>query len=258
MPFKKALIVCAAMLISPLVFAQTEADSILPYRPSVSSPAQLPVAGQLEFELGALHLQQRDKQQDNLRDSLPFQFKLAFNTEWGVLIGGEAAVASKSEGITDRGAGDINLVLKRAFKIDEKTVFGLELGSKIATAKRSIGSGANDWDVNSIYSRDVGSLHIDANFNLTHLGAVEAGSGNLQKGLSASFSYPIADKWGLTAELSGTQRQASPSTAQSLMALTYSPSNRLTLDMGFVRGLNKASPDWSFFSGFVVPLAKLF
>ena len=53
------------------------ADAITPYRPSVSSPAQLPLAGQLEFELGGL----RTRSPDARRSSLPYQFKLAFSPE---------------------------------------------------------------------------------------------------------------------------------------------------------------------------------
>ena len=32
---------------------------------------------------------------------------------------------------------------------------------------------------------------------------------------------------------------------------------RLAIDIGMARGLTAASPDWSLFSGFVVPLGKL-
>jgi hypothetical protein len=256
--FKNTVLFCCAISLSSLsalALAQTETNSIAPYRPSVSSPAQLPLAGQLEFEMGFLRL----KQGDQRRDSSPYQFKLAFDTQWGLLVGGESLVSSQSSpGKTERGMGDTNIVLKRAFIIDEVSAFGLEFGGKIATAKNTIGSGRNDFGINSIYSRDLGKVHMDANFNLTHLGVVDIGSSSVQKGLSASFSMPIVDQWGVTAELSGTQRKGSDSTSQTVVALTYSPSNRLTVDVGFVKGWNKASPDWSFFTGFVLPVGKLF
>ena len=51
---------------------------ITPYRPSVSSPAQLPAPGQLEFELGGLST----KTDDDRRASLPYTFKLGFNEQW--------------------------------------------------------------------------------------------------------------------------------------------------------------------------------
>ncbi|MES2348883.1 MAG: hypothetical protein V4641_15085, partial [Pseudomonadota bacterium] len=74
---------------------------------------------------------------------------------------------------------------------------------------------------------------------------------------SASFSTPLNEQWGATGELSGTRRSGAASTAQVLFAVSYSPSKRLTLDAGFAHGLNHASPDWSFFSGVVLPLAQL-
>lgn len=227
---------------------------ITPYRPSVSSPAQLPAPGQLEFELGGL----RTKSDDDRRASLPFTFKLGFNEQWGVLIGGEAYVSARTDGAPrQRGVGDTTLELKRAFLIDDGTALGLELGVKLPTAKDSIGSGRSDVVLNGIYSQDMGIVHMDANLNATRLGAYEAGSGRIQKGWSASFSAPVSEKWGATTELSGTHRNGQANTAQFLLAATYSPTKRLTIDWGVARGLTSASPDWSLFSGIVLPLAKL-
>jgi len=235
------------------VLAQ-DAPPITPYRPSVSSPAQLPAPGQLEMELGLLS----SKSDDGRRNSLPTTFKLAFNPEWGVVIGGEAYVsAPDGNGGRAHGLGDTVFVLKRAFIIDDATAFGLELGAKAPTAKDTIGSGSADYDVNGIFSRDLGAVHMDANLNFTRLGAYDPGSGRTQTGLSASFSTPVSEQWGVTWEWSGTRRSGADSTAQALLAASYSPSKRLTIDAGFAHGLNRATPDWSFFTGLVFPLAKL-
>jgi hypothetical protein len=231
-----------------------DAPPITPYRPSVSSPAQLPAPGQLEMELGLLS----SKSDDGRRNSLPTTFKLAFNPEWGVVIGGEAYVsAPDGNGGRAHGLGDTLFVLKRAFIIDDATAFGLELGAKAPTAKDTIGSGKADYDVNGIFSRDLGAVHMDANLNFTRLGAYDPGSGRVQTGLSASFSTPVSEQWGVTWEWSGTRRSGADSTAQALLAASYSPSKRLTIDAGFAHGLNRATPDWSFFTGLVFPLAKL-
>ncbi|MFZ6648175.1 transporter [Undibacterium sp. TJN25] len=228
--------------------------AVLPYRPSVSSPAQLPQEGQLEFELGGL----ASKSGDTRRDSLPYLFKLAFNPQWGLLFGGEAYVSSREDGGSRaRGLGDSSLVLKRAFLVDDATAFGLEFGAKLPTAKDSIGSGSADYSINNIFSKDMGKLHMDLNLNVTKLGGVDAGTSSLQTGLSSSFSLPIAEQWGTNFEWSGTRRNGAASTAQLLGAFTYSPSKRMTIDFGVVRGLNSASPDWSLFTGIVVPVAKL-
>jgi len=247
-----ALIAAFAAAFSLCTYAADDAG-ITPYRPSVSSPAQLPVPGQLELELGILS----SKMDDTKRDSLPYQFKLAFNPQWGVLIGGESYVSARDEfGNRERGLGDTTLVLKRAFLVDDKTAFGLELGIKSPTAKDSIGSGKTDYSLNGIFSKDIDRLHMDANLNFTRLGTSEPDTSRTQTGWSASFSLPVADKWGTTAELSGTHRMGAPNTAQLLAALTYSPSNRLTIDCGVAKGLTKASQDWSLFTGIVLPIAK--
>jgi hypothetical protein len=243
------LLACAA----PAPQAQ-EFAAVTPYRPSVSSPAQLPAAGQLEFEAGVLSASGGGAR----RDSLPVLFKLALSDQWGVLVGGEAYVSSRdADGARARGIGDTNLILKRAFVIDSATAFGLELGAKLPTARTAIGSGEADYTLNTIFSKDLGPVHMDANANLTRLGAWEAGTGRNQTGLSASFSTPVAERWSATAELSGTRRSHAGNTSQLLLAAAYSPSKFMTIDAGLAHGLSAAAPDWSLFTGLVVPLARL-
>lgn len=234
--------------------ADDEAPPITPYRPSVSSPAQLPAPGQLEMEIGGLS----SKSDDGRRHSLPTTFKLAFSESWGVVVSGEALVAAPDgNGGRTRGVGDTLVVLKRAFLVDDATAFGLELGAKAPTARDTIGSGKADYNLNGIVSRDLGSLHLDLNLNATRLGAYAPGSARTQSGLSASFSAPLAEGWGVNWEWSGTRRSGADGTAQFLLAASYSPNKRLSLDAGLVRGLNRATPDWAFFTGVVFPLAKL-
>ena len=257
---KPLLIALLAAALQP-AFADDTADTanaadtaITPYRPSVSNPAQLPVPGQLELELGGLH----SKSGDARRDSVPYLLKLGFSEQWGVLLGGEAQVWQRDDtGARERGVGDTSFILKRAFKVDDATAFGIELGAKIPTAKDTIGSGKADYTLNGIYSRDLGSIHMDANLNATRAGAPDPGASRMQTGLSAAFSMPLSDRWSGIAELSGTRQKGAPSTAQALAALVYQPNKRLAIDVGLAKGLNGASQDWSFFSGVVVPLARL-
>jgi hypothetical protein len=227
---------------------------VTPYRPSVSTPAQLPAPGQLEMELGGLSATGGGAR----RDSLPLQFKLAFDDKWGVLVGADAFVSMRDpDGARARGFGDTSVVLKRAFVVDDATAWGLELGAKLPTAGSTIGSGKADWTLNTIYSRDIGQLHMDLNLNETRLGAPDPGAARMQTGASASFSRPLDERWSATWELSGTRNGGAPSTAQFLAALGYAPNKRITIDAGLARGLTPASPDWSFFAGLVVPVAKL-
>lgn len=250
-----ALFIAQVVLLASAVAASAE-DPVTPYRPSVSTPAQLPATGQLEFELGGL----RSKSNDERRDSIPYQFKLAFSTQWGVLVGGEAIVSSRNNadnGDRVRGLGDTNVVLKRAFLVDDTTAFGLEVGAKIPTARDAIGSGSADYALNGIFSRDFGSIHMDSNLNFTRIGQIDLDTSRIQTGLSTSFSHPLSERWSVTAELSGTRRSGTASTAQALFALGYSPTKHLAFDFGLARGLNDASPNFTAFGGVVIPLAKL-
>jgi hypothetical protein len=245
-----ALIVCACL---PLAAHADDASPVTPYRPSVSSPAQLPVPGQLELEVGGLRAQTSGQK----RDSVPYQLKLGFNPEWGILLGGDAYVSAQNAGgHRDTGVGDTTLVVKRAFLVDDATAYGVELAAKLPTANEVIGSGKADYGINAIFSKDIAKLHVDANVNLTRVGYAEAGSSRMQTGASTSFSMPVTEKWGATVEWSGVRRSGSPSTAQLLVAGTYSPTRRMAIDFGVARGLTHASPDWSLFSGIVVPVAN--
>ncbi len=248
----KALILLLASLLALNAHSEALAP-VTPYRPSVSSPAQLPAVGQLELELGALSASTDGAR----RYSLPYSLKLALDSEWGLVLGGEGLVWAALDQGRQRGMGDTQLVLKRAFILSDDSALGLELGAKAPTARRGFGSGKADYSLNGIVSQDLGALHLDANLNLTRLGAIEAGSGRNQTGLSTAFSRALDERWGVTVEWSGSRRRGSERTAQVLLALSYSPSKLLTLDLGLAHGLTSATPHWSVFSGAVLPLARL-
>ncbi|MEP6875370.1 MAG: transporter [Burkholderiales bacterium] len=218
--------------------ADGDDDAITPYRPSVSSPAQLPVPGQLEIELGGLHA-------------------LAFSKEWGVVLGGEAHVWARDDAGRAQVFGDTALVLKHAWIVDGATAFGVEFGTKLPTANDSIGSGRADYTLNTIFSRDIGPVHLDANLNATRLGVFDDGTGRTQFGASASFSGALSDHWGLTGEVSGTHRSGAANGSQLLAAVTYSPSRRLTFDFGVARALRPTPATTQVFAGVAFPLGKL-
>jgi hypothetical protein len=231
-----------------------DAPEVTPYRPSVSNPAELPTPGQLELELGGL----RQKQGDAREDSLSYRFKLAFSKEWGILLGGDAYVWKRDEnGMREHGVGDTSITLKRAFIISDARAFGLELGANLPTAKDTLGSGKADYTLTGIYSQDIQRLHLDANLSATRIGAPEAGSGRVETGLATELSLPLNRNWIGMAEWSGTRRSGAQSTAQILGAVSYRPDKKFAIDAGFAKGLNGATPDWSFFTGLVIPIAKL-
>lgn len=231
-----------------------EEVGVTPYRPSESNSAQLPTPGHLELEVGGL----RVKNGEARNDSLPYLFKLALSREWGVLLGGDAYVWSRAApGFRVKGIGDTTMTLKRAWIVDEDTAFGLEFATKFPTAKNGLGSDKAEYILNGIYSKDFGSIHLDANLNTTRIGLPESDTGRLQTGLSTAFSVAFSNDWSGTAEFSGVRRSGTPATAQLLAAIVYSPNKRFAIDVGLAKGITGASQDWSVFSGFVVPVAAL-
>jgi Putative MetA-pathway of phenol degradation len=226
---------------------------ITPYRPTVSDPAQLPAPGQLELELGGLRMVTSDPR----RSSTPYLLKLAFNDEWGVLIGGDAYVWMQGELNAPQGAGDTTVTLKRAWTVDKASALGLEFEIKLPTADNSIGSGKADYTLNGIYSHDFTAVHMDLNLNVSQLGQADPGSSHSQLGGAMALSAPLTKRWGITGEISGNQRAGAENGFQVLSALTFSPSNRLTFDLGFVRAFRPRPAATSLFTGVVLPLAQL-
>ena len=246
---------CAALLgsLAPGYANAEDAAHITPYRPTISNSAQLPTPGQVELELGLLATRN-----DANRRSLPYLLKLAFNPDWGVLIGGEAYVSQRTDdGGSLSGIGNTVVTAKRAWIINDARAWGLEFSASLPSAKTEIGGGKTDLGVNGILSQDLGSLHLDTNLNLTRIGAIEADTGRIQTGLSAALTLPLVPRWSLAAELAATRRNGTDGTAQALTALTYSPSKTLTIDAGVSKGLRAGARDWSFFTGLVVPIGTL-
>jgi hypothetical protein len=78
-----------ACLLAATIHAYADEIAATPYRPSVSNPAALSVPGWLELEFGTQQIKGGD---DKQRDSFPVLAKLAFNENWGILLGGEMAI----------------------------------------------------------------------------------------------------------------------------------------------------------------------
>jgi len=169
---------------------------VLPYRPTVLSPAQLPAPGQLELELGGLSM----KTNEERRDSVPYQFKLVFSENWGVLFCGDAYVWRRNPDSRISGFGDASLTLKRAFLLDESTAFGLEYTSRMPSGKGDFRSAKADYTVNVLFSKDIGDFHLDMNLNTTRIGAPDAGTGSSQTGISSSLSTSLSEKCGVVGD----------------------------------------------------------
>jgi hypothetical protein len=240
--------VCALALGSGA--ARADEPAATPYRPTVSNPAALPVPGFLEVEAG---WQRTNGGDDAHRASIPWLLKYAFSDRFGVLVGGESALAVTDAGSTAwRGEGDTSLILKFSYPVNDWSALGLEAGRKFPTAARGFGSGEADDTLNGIYSVQLGDFSIDANLNVARLGASDPGQSRQQYGWATAVSHPLGEKWGAALELSGTRRDGAGTTRQVLAAASYNLSRRIVLDAGTARGLNRASPNSALFSGITV------
>ena len=248
-----------ALLASAAATAHADDDGgppVTPYRPSVSTPAQLSAPGYLELEAGGLRASGPNGI-DTSRTSVPYTLKLAFTPDWGIRIGGDGWVRQRGFGQTDSGVGDTAVVLKRRFAVSDATAWGLELGETFPTAKSSIGVGHAQTTVNGIFSSDFApAWHTDINLNATHYDSSNQDA-PWQIGWAAAFSRQLTDAWGVVGEFSGTH-QSTVDTSQFLAAASWNQSPAAVFDFGFARGLNEQTPRWQVFAGMTVRLGKVF
>ena len=238
--------------------AADDGPSAVPYRPSVSTPAALSAPGWLEAEGGVLH---EHAGAGNRRDSVPVTLKLAFTPDWGIRVGTDAwARQVAAGGARASGFGDVGIVVKRRFAVDDDSAFGLEAATTVPTSRHGVGTGSGkpDWGLNAIYSADFGAWHTDVNAAATRLGAFDSGTARTQLLGAVSLSRSIDDRWGVVGEVSGTHRRAAESTSQLLMAASYNVSKRLVVDAGAARSLRGGAPAWSAFTGFTWLAGRVF
>lgn len=246
----------AAAWAAPLLAWGSDLPSVTPYRPSVSTPAALSAPGWLELEVGG---QAERGGAGTPRDSVPATLKLAFTPDWGVRLSADAWVSEPDgPGSRVRGIGDLGMVLKRRFAVDDARAFGLEAGFNAPTGHTGISQGHASQSINGIYSVDFGANHLDVNLMGTRAAVVAQGEGRWQLLGAAALSRNLDERWGCLGELSGTRQRGDQSTSQALVGLTYSAAKNLTWDAGMARHLNGAAPDRTFFVGATWLAGRLF
>lgn len=238
-------------------FAEDDEPAATPYRPSVSSPAALSAPGWLDVELGWQRTRGGD---DKTRESYPVTAKLAFNKDWGVVIGSELGVrrTDLDNGVFT-GVGDTTFLMKhRIPTTDADTAWGIAAGFKSPTAKDTIGSGKADAIFTGIFSTDFSaSNHLDVNLTATRLGSYASGEGRIQYAWAAALSHSLDEKWAVFGEPSGTYQSGAPSTSQFLFGTSYGYSKRVVFDLAAAQGLNSHTSDWQVMGGLTVLLGRL-
>ena len=236
------------------------APAVTPYRPSVSTPAQLSAPGWLEGEFGGL----RSSSDGSDRDSIPYSLKWAFTSDWGIRISGEAVVRDTRVSSGSRYSfGDTAFVLKRRFVAGHQgtwgrltnAAFGLEGGYVAPTGRESSGSGA--YTVNSIFSADAGVWHSDTNVMGTRLTVADPSLGRWQWGWASALSRSVTDRWGVVGELSGTHQAGTTDAAQVLVAGSFVLRSGSVVDGGVARSLQHEGPVTQVFAGITMMLGRI-
>ena len=251
-------LLCGVMLAPQWAMAEGDEPSATPFRPTVTSGANISAPGWLELEFGGQRLGGNGM---DARNSWPYLLKYSINDRFAVLLGGDSYVAvTPAQGGPDvNGQGDTTLTLKyRAPDAQEGISFGIETTVKFPTAATGLGSGERDYSIKGIYGIDLANgFHLDTNLMATRVGNASADQGQYQWAWAAAVSHSIGEAWTLAGDLSGTSQQGVPSTAQFLVAASFAASKRVVLDAGFAAGLNNDSPKFTVFTGLTVLLGKI-
>ena len=246
----------AACTCASLALAQDDGPAVVPYRPTVATPADLPAPGWPELEAGVAWAKGGETPRS---DSSPVTFKLAFNESWAILIGTDVYDWQRAlDGSTAHSGGDTTVEGKYRLPVNDHLALGLEFGASLPTARPPIGSGGTDWGVNAIASFDYPGVHVDVNAIGTYLGSVDEGQGRWQGGWAVAASHPLDDRWGITGELSGIAQRGTSAQTQVLAALNYNVSRALVLDVAVAAGLSRTSPDLQVMAGMTVRLGHWF
>ncbi len=233
-----------------------EAPGVVPYRPTVSTPADLPPAGYPQVEAGYL----TTRGGGNVRnDSVPLTFVLAWSSQWGLLIDAGAYERERGfDGTTAQSAGDTSVLLKYKLPIREDLALGWQFGPTLPTARPPIGSGKTDWNLTAIASADFGDLHVDANLGAVRVGAIADDQGRIAANWSLAGSYPLNDHLTAAIEASGNEQRGSSAASSALAALSYNVSRTLVFDVALSAGLSRSAPNWQFTTGFSLLLGHWF
>jgi hypothetical protein len=239
-----------------VVQAQDESPAVVPYRPSIASPADLPAPGWPELEAGMRWAKGGEAARSQWA---PVSLKLAWNESWGLVIGTYAYQWQRAyDGSTAHTVGDTLLALKYKLPVDEHLALGAEFAVALPTARAPIGSGATDWGINTIASFDYPAVHVDVNLAGARLGAVDAGQGPWQGLWAIAVSHPLDAKFGVTGELAGLVQRGTSAQTQALTALNYNLSRALVLDVAVAAGLSSAAPTWQLMFGMTAQLGNWF
>lgn len=255
MPKTDLMKITAALLLilGASCYAQQQPNTLTatPNRPTVTNTAETTQFGVLELELGIAAAARLQALQGLLKFGLLHDLEL----DWAGNPWQHDATVHYA-GVSDNNVGLRYRFLHQAKLRPTLTVL---YSAKLPTAGPVEGSGEVDHIVTLLGSKDLPAhLHLDANLSYQWLG--RPGGGFDHNWLPMfSVSYPLSDKWGVAAELSGaTHANLTPAVTQTLYAVTYTVKPRLVLDSAVQFRITGNVPNVVYLGGFTYSIADLY
>ena len=130
----------------------------------------------------------------------------------------------------------------------------------LPTATANLGAGASGHSAQLLFSKDFGKHHFDVNEGVQFVGRPGATGFDRNYFTALSYSHPLTEKWGYTAEIAGFSRTnaTTPATMVLLAAPTYNVSPRFVLDGGAYVAVYGNLPRVTFFLGLTYSIANLY
>ena len=236
--------------LQPRPYATSVDITAVPNRPTFASTAEMVQPGVCEIEYG---LEATDGHQ-NINGLL--KWGAVKNLELWFLhnpIERDAGVA----GLGDSGAG---FKYKLFPQQSARPTLSFLYVATVPTARPQIGAGAMQHLTQLLISKDFGKHHFDANEGVQFVGRQDGSGFDRHYFTALSYSHPLTEKWGYTAEIAGFSRAnaANHATMTILVAPTYSPSSRLVIDGGAYVAAYGKLPRITFFLGLTYSVADLY
>jgi Putative MetA-pathway of phenol degradation len=229
-----------------------------PDRPTVADPADITEYGVLEVEYGWNHSWLGRQTHENdfgalLKFSALCDLEIRWSPDTLISQGGQ------------RGFGDTWIGAQYRFHHQSRRVPTMAASYMVkipsASAARGLGTGQVDQQIKFLASKDLGSTHFDFNASVLVVGRPAGNGRDTAAEIDLSFSHPLWKQLALTGEVYGDTRlnDSVPGYTSTLLALTYTLTPRLVLDVGMDTAVTPNAPFRKrFVMGFVYSLGELY
>ena len=223
--------------------------TVVPNRPTVSTPAQPVQPGVLETEWGVEAAASHQDINGLLKFGVSENFELRFTNNPITADSGTSGTGDTALGFKYRLTRDSGL----------EPSISLMYMAKLPTAGSLVGSGEVDHSFTLLVSKDLGKHHFDYNLIANLLGQPHGGFDRSYLNALA-WSHPVRGKLGATAELAGTTspNAFTPAAAQALASATYALKPRLIFDIGISARITGEIPHAMFIAGLTYSIADFY